>query len=81
MMHHAFKIGGIAHYHSHQLLVCDVKLWNFYIVFRFLGFSIGFLQQNNCQQVIWCFDGEYKHKKKCAKQYGQAPFRMKLAEI
>ena len=39
------KIGGIKHYHSHQVLIHDVKLWNFYIfVFRFLNFpfQLGF---------------------------------------
>ena len=41
----AFKICGITHYHSHQVLICDVKFWNFcVIVFRFYNFpfQLGF---------------------------------------
>ena len=62
MMHHAFEIGGMAHYHSHQVLIHGVKLGKlllFCLQIPQLSFSIGFLQQNkNSQQVIWCFDGE-----------------------
>ena len=53
-MHESFKIGGIAHYHSHQVLMSDVKVWNFYMcVFRFLSFpfQLGFLTAEQKQSI------------------------------
>ena len=57
-MHHAFKVSGIAHCCSHQVLICDVKLWNFYVfVFRFLSFpfQLGTLLAALMGSGGWCW--------------------------
>ena len=49
-----------------------MELLHFCLQIPQLSFSIGLLQQNkNTQQVIWCFDGDYKH---ITKKKLMAPF-------
>ena len=85
-MQHKFKIGGIAHYHSHQVLIRDVKLWKFYVfVFRFLSFSfqLGFYTGtktvNKLFSVLMVSTTTYRICNK--RRYSHKLFRTKLAEF
>ena len=86
MMHHEFEIGGIAHHHSYQVLIRDVKLSTFYIfVFRFLSFPFQFdfyrrtKTVNKYFGVLMMSTNTYRI---CTRwQYSYTPFRTKLIEL